>query len=254
MNTADTVRAQSRKDPMQLEHEIDQQRDHIGEIIHALENKLSPGEIFDRVLGSGKGGREFAGNLADTVKANPMPTMLTVAGLAWLAASSNRSHTTAVTTTTTSDKPGMSERVDHARERVGHARERVSSTMGSAKQRIGESTHHAMDSARLKARRGKEGFDHMLDDNPMAVGAMAIAAGALLGAMLPPTRKEDELIGPMRDRFADDAKHAARSGYDKVAETGREVTRPDSAASTQSTTTTSTSTTYTGAPSPRPGL
>jgi hypothetical protein len=246
MNTADTVRAQSRKDPVQLEHEIDQQRDHIGEIIHALENKLSPGEIFDKVLGSGKGGREFAGNLADTVKANPMPTLLTVAGLAWLAASSNKSHTTAVTTTTTaSDKPGMGER-------VGQARERVSSKMGSAKQRVGESTHHAMDSARLKARRGKEGFDHMLDDNPMAIGAMAIAAGALLGAMLPSTRKEDELIGPMRDRFADDAKHAARSGYDKMAETGREVTKGDSASTgTTQSTTTSTTTTYT---SPRPGL
>lgn len=242
MSTADTVRAQSRKDPGQLEHEIDQQRDHIGEIIHALENKLSPGEIFDKVLGSGKGGREFAGNLAETVKANPMPTLLTVAGLAWLAASSGKSHTTAVTTT--SDKPGMGER-------VGHARDQVSSKMDSAKQRVGESTHHAMDSARMKARRGKEGFEHMLDDNPMAIGAMAIAAGALLGAMLPSTRKEDELIGPMRDRFADEAKHAARSGYDTMAETSREVTQGerDGVGGAQSSTTTAPTGT-----SARPGL
>ena len=244
MNTADTVRAQSRKDPMQLEHEIDQQRDHIGEIIHALENKLSPGEIFDKVLGNGKGGREFAGNLVRTVKDNPMPTLLTVAGLAWLYAGSHTSH--AATTATTADKPGIGDR-------VGHAREQMSDRMDSAKQHVGESAHHAMESARMRARRGKQGLEHMLDDNPMAIGAMAIAAGALLGAMLPPTRKEDELIGPMRDRFADEAKHAARSGYDTMAETGREVTQGehDGAGDARAATTSTSTSTGTSA---RPGL
>ncbi|GAB2623639.1 DUF3618 domain-containing protein [Novilysobacter erysipheiresistens] len=243
MNTADTVRAQSRKDPMQLEHEIDQQRDHIGEIIHALENKLSPGEIFDKVLGNGKGGREFAGNLARTVRDNPMPTLLTVAGLAWLYTGSHASH---ATTTTTSDKPGIGER-------VGHAREQMSGRMDSAKQHVGDSAHHAMESARMRARSGKQGFEHMLDDNPMAIGAMAIAAGALLGAMLPPTRKEDELIGPMRDRFADDARHAARSGYDTMAETGREVTAGEHDGSGGAHSTTTSTTTPSGT-SARPGL
>lgn len=215
MNTADTVRAQSRKDPAQLEHEIDQQRDHIADIVQALENKLSPGQVFDRILGSGKhGSREFAGNLAETVKANPMPTLLTVAGLAWLYASHGERGSVEA-----SDSPGLGER-------VGHAREGVSSKVGSARQKVGESAHHAADVTRAKARRANEGFQHMLDDNPMALGAMGIAAGALLGAMLPSTRREDELLGPVRDRFADQARHAVHSGYEAAAETGREVTGP----------------------------
>lgn len=216
MNTADTVRDQSRKDPAQLEHEIDQQRDHIAGIVQALENKLTPGELFDRLLGGGKhGSREFAGNLAETVKANPMPTLLTVAGLAWLYASQGERGSVEAS----DGKPGLGER-------VGQAREGVSSKVGSARQKVGESAHHAAGATRAKARRASEGFQHMLDDNPMALGAMGIAAGALLGAVLPSTRKEDELLGPMRDRLADQARHAAHSGYEVAAETGREVTSP----------------------------
>ena len=246
MNTADTVRAQSRKDPAQLEHEIDQQRDHIGELIHALENRLSPGDLFERVLGNGHG-REFAGKLARTVKDNPMPTLLTVAGLTWLYAGSHDGAHDGAADPNASDKPGVGER-------VGQAREQVSGKMHSAKQRVGESAHHAMDSARSRARRGKQGFEHMLDDNPIAIGAMAIAAGALLGAMLPPTRKEDELLGPVRDRFADDAKHAARSGYDAVAETGREVTAGEHDHDTAGVRSTSTASTTSTSPSAQPGL
>ena len=246
MNTADTVRAQSRKDPAQLEHEIDQQRDHIGELIHALENRLSPGDLFERVLGNGHG-REFAGNLARTVKDNPMPTLLTVAGLTWLYAGSHDGAHDGAADPNASDKPGVGER-------VGQAREQVSGKMHSAKQRVGESAHHAMDSARSRARRSKQGFEHMLDDNPMAIGAMAIAAGALLGAMLPPTRKEDELLGPVRDRSR--PRRHNRSGRHawRHRQTGREVTAGEHDHDTAGVRSTSTASTTSTSPSAQPGL
>ena len=78
--------------------------------------------------------------------------------------------------------------------------------------------------------------------------------GGTLGAMLPPTRKEDELLGPVRDRFADDAKHAARSGYDAVAETGREVTAGEHDHDTAGVRSTSTASTTSTSPSAQPGL
>ena len=75
MSTRNQIDAEAQKDPDELEREIDQTRTEIGNIVHALENKLSPGELIDTALGYVKGGGgEFFGNLSNTVKANPVPT------------------------------------------------------------------------------------------------------------------------------------------------------------------------------------
>ncbi|HZF99209.1 MAG TPA: DUF3618 domain-containing protein, partial [Pseudoxanthomonas sp.] len=72
-STRDRIDVESRKDPERLEREIDQQRDNIGQIVSALESKLSPGELIDRFIGAGNGtGGEFARSLGNVVKANPV--------------------------------------------------------------------------------------------------------------------------------------------------------------------------------------
>ena len=196
----DSIRIQSRKDPAQLEREIDKQRDHIAELVEALGSKLSPGQMFERVLGYGKeGGREFAGNLSHTVKSNPVPALLTAAGLLWLYTGGRDSGTTTIGTTTGTHKPDLGERMQHVREGTS---ERI--------QGVRRTAHDAADSARYRAQRANEGFHHMLEDNPMALGAMGIAAGALLGAMLPITRKEHELMGEASDRAREQARELAR--------------------------------------------
>jgi ElaB/YqjD/DUF883 family membrane-anchored ribosome-binding protein len=229
MNTADTIRAQSRKDPEQLEHEIDRQRDHIGELVQALEGKLSPGELLSSVMRHSKdGGGEFVSNLTQTVKANPVPTLLAAAGLAWLAsaqrhpqASTTTAHTGAATGATSGTGTGSD-----LRERVSGKVSGAKAHMGHARERIGEGAHGAMDSVRSGAQRANDGFHHMLEDNPMAVGAIGIAVGAMLGSLLPATRKENELMGGTRDRLADKARETVQKGFDKASEAGREVTAP----------------------------
>lgn len=214
----------------QLEREINVQRDHIGSLLDALESKLSPGEMFERVIGYGKGGgREFAGNLGETVKANPLPTLLTAAGLMWLYASKDntpRPHTVEWRQGPRGTDEDEGDDHEGMRQRVRDAKDGISEKMGSAKERAGDAAHGAMDSARHRARQANEGFHHMLEDNPMAVGAMGIAVGALLGAMLPSTRKEDELLGEVSDELTDDAKSLAKRGYEHAAQAGREVSTP----------------------------
>ena len=206
MKTQDNIRIQSQKDPAQLEREIDQQRNHITELVQALGDRLSPGEMFERVLGYGKeGGREFAGNLSQTVRSNPVPTLLTAAGLLWLYTGGRHDSGTATTGTTADDlgthKPHLGERMQHVRQGTS---ERI--------QGVRRTAHDAADSARDRAHRANEGFHHMLEDNPMALGAMGVAAGALLGAMLPVTRKEHELMGEASDRLTREAREIARGG------------------------------------------
>lgn len=220
MNSQENIRMQSQKDPAQLEHEIDQQRNHIEEIVRALESRLSPGQMLRGLLDSGKGGSgEFARNLGNTIKANPVPALMTAAGMVWLYAGQSRQP---------SASTGQS-RTHAMGERVQDMREGVSGKLDSARQRTGESMHHAADRARDGARRANEGARRMLNENPMAAGAIAIAVGALLGSLLPSTRKEDELLGRTSDRLKGEARHLAREGRDKITEAGREVTGGDGA-------------------------
>lgn len=251
MNTQDNIRMESQKDPAQLEREIDQQRSHIEQIMSALENKLSPGEIFDRVLHMGKGGGgEFAGNLADTIKANPVPALLAASGLMWLYAGRNKqpdsgmsSRSSYGTTTTTSASMGASASLDEQyglhsqsggmREKLGNAKSRVGESAHNAADSIRSRAHGAAESARHGATRANEGFQHLLNENPMAAGAIGIAVGALLGSLIPTTRKEDELMGQASDRVTDKAKEMARSGRDGLANAGREVIGSSSGAGRQ---------------------
>jgi hypothetical protein len=245
MNTQDNIRMESHKDPAQLEHEIDQQRHHIEQIMSALENKLSPGEMFDRMLNLGKGGgREFAGNLAQTVKANPVPALLTAAGLMWLYSSSRNNtmggamasgYGTTTTGTTASAShadasTGMHGSSGGMREKLGSARSRVSESAhhvaGSVRERAhgaAETARRGADTARRGVTRANDGFRHMLDENPMAAGAIGIAVGALLGSMIPTTRKEDELMGETRERITGKARDLAREGRDTLANAGRKM-------------------------------
>lgn len=240
MNTQDNIRMESQKDPAQLEREIDQQRNHIEQIMSALENKLSPGEIFDRVLNLGKGGgREFAGNLTDTIKANPVPALLTAAGLIWLYSGRDKppggatSSSYGMETTTaglssahagSTGTASLDEQHGGVREKLGNARSRVSESAHHAAGSVRERARGAKESARRGATRANEGFQHLLDENPMAAGAIGIAVGALLGSLIPATNKEDEWMGETSDRITGKAKEMARAGRDSLASAGREMT------------------------------
>lgn len=265
MNTTrDQIEAQSRKDPERPEREIDQQRDMIGEIISALENKLSPGEIVERVMRAGNGnGGDFARNLGNVVRANPMPTLLATAGLAWLYASRrntapvdqsssgyDRDYTTTGTTSTSSTdanrgeghgsgdslkdkaahkasdlKDGIADRASQLHEGASHMRETASEKWSDAKDSVGEKAHHAAGSVRHQAHRARSGFSDLMEDNPLVIGAIALGIGALLGAALPTTRKEDELMGETGDNLrskAGEAKNTVRDKGREVAQAARE--------------------------------
>lgn len=195
MSTIDRIRMESYRDPDQLERELDAQRQRVASLVGALEHRLSPGELMSKALGAGKdGGKDFAATLSHSVRANPVPALLTATGLLWLYAER--------------DRP-----VHHdPYETSGHegVRDKLSGKAGSAK-----------DFARRKAQDARMGFDHMLDDNPVALGALGVAAGALLGAILPSTESEDRWMGEMRDRVKEDIKHGAREATRPADGTGR---------------------------------
>jgi ElaB/YqjD/DUF883 family membrane-anchored ribosome-binding protein len=80
--------------------------------------------------------------------------------------------------------------------------------MEEMRQRAGEKYAQASESAREKAMAARDKLWEKFGDHPLTAGAVAMAAGMLLGELLPHTKAEDELMGPSKDKLADQAKAA----------------------------------------------
>lgn len=94
---------------------------------------------------------------------------------------------------------------------------------GSAAHYVGETAAEAYYRTRRGAyyagRRARGTFLDVLEEEPLVLGALGLAVGAAIGAVLPPTETEDRYLGETRDRLRRDAEEAARA----LAEKGREV-------------------------------
>ncbi|MFL6354268.1 MAG: DUF3618 domain-containing protein [Bryobacteraceae bacterium] len=101
---------------------------------------------------------------------------------------------------------------DRAREAGENLRDAATTAADTARQQL----DYVSDQARQGARVASDRFKTTLEDNPMALGVAALAAGALLGLSLPKTRVENEYMGETRDRLVDQAKSVTSEAVEKV--------------------------------------
>jgi ElaB/YqjD/DUF883 family membrane-anchored ribosome-binding protein len=131
-------------------------------------------------------------------------------------------------------REGASSVGDRARDAAGSVREnasnaahRVSETTSNAAHRVSESTseaaHRVADSssrlgrsAQWRARNAARRTARSYEENPFILGGVGIVLGALLGAAIPETERERELMGPARDQALDRAKGIAREKAEQV--------------------------------------
>lgn len=76
---------------------------------------------------------------------------------------------------------------------------------------------------RMTARRTQSQLQRTMRDNPLLVGAAAVLIGAAVGASLPETERENELMGSARDSMVDRAQEAARDAASTVREVAGEA-------------------------------
>lgn len=79
-----------------------------------------------------------------------------------------------------------------------------------------EKVSHLGHQAKEGALRAGRGFQRVARENPLAVGAAAVAVGAAVGLALPTTRVEHEYMGEASERIVDKAQQVAREAMDKV--------------------------------------
>jgi hypothetical protein len=179
----------STRRPEEILAEIHRTRDEMDHTLQAIEHRLTPGQLVDQGLEylKNSGAREYVSNLSSSVKTHPLPATLTGIGIAWLMAVGNKQPAQPSSYNT---GPGIGDRMQSAKERA--------SQIGS--------------SARQQLERARGGWDSMLNEHPLALGAIGLA----IGAMAPRTEKEDQLMGQARDDLLDKAKQAGTEKLEQM--------------------------------------
>ncbi|MCI9881195.1 MULTISPECIES: DUF883 family protein [Methylobacterium] len=103
---------------------------------------------------------------------------------------------------------------DRASDAYDDARSWASDTREEGRRRVNDLSERG--SARIQD--GRSAVEDFVSENPLLVGVVGLAAGLLIGALLPRTRTEDENVGPWADEVRDQGLRYARD----VTHRGRE--------------------------------
>lgn len=105
--------------------------------------------------------------------------------------------------------------------------DQVKETAGNLANRSTEALSNLGSKAKESATEVGSRFGQLLRDNPLAVGAVAMAAGTAVGLALPSTRFESEYIGETSEMLVDKAQEVARGAIDKVQDAAKQMTQPE---------------------------
>jgi ElaB/YqjD/DUF883 family membrane-anchored ribosome-binding protein len=161
-----------------LERRGEQIRADLDRTLDEIGRKFSSGELVDRSVEFVRDrGPELLREAGESVRRNPGPALLTAAGLIWLTSSLVRS------------------RSEH---------------------RWLDGEYLPVTAMRRRTRRARSRLDRLMHEQPLTLGAVALTAGALIGAALPKTRYENKWVGPVHDEAVARAKQAGRREYDDL--------------------------------------
>ena len=279
--------------PEEIERRIEETRQQMSQTLEALQERLAPGDLMEEAWKYVRGsGADVGKGLIETVRENPVPTLLIGIGLSWLVVGGSVSRSrsqgpygyyqgydgrdydtdlgyeggTPGTYAGDSHRSGLA---DKARQTWQGAKEKISETAAKVKGRTsemaerisdrgqdtGDSMHtqgqsksaqlnekyqqaahrsqevyqHSMDRAaelghNAKARyseqkrRARQTVQTVIEDHPLAVVAIGVGVGAFIGAMLPTSRQEQQLLGDTGAQLRDTVMSAGREQVDRARE------------------------------------
>ena len=95
-------------------------------------------------------------------------------------------------------------------------------TTSDVTDRVRDMATDATRRARVLSRDTHYRLGRTMQDNPMVLGAVALAAGALIGTLLPGTDVEDTYMGETRDTLVDSAREMAEDKVDELSKVVRD--------------------------------
>ncbi len=114
-------------------------------------------------------------------------------------------------------------------EGAGSAASKTFETVGSAASKtietVGAAASFAYDKAGDLGGQMKINYNHYIEKNPLAVGAVALTLGAVVGMAIPRTKTENEYLGEYRDTVLEKAQTTAQEALGSVKEMATEAQR-----------------------------
>lgn len=242
----------------EIRADIEVTRYEMGDTLEALGEKLDPGRMVrEATIGRVEGAVETVGEttrgtiemVIETIKRNPIPAAIAGAGLAllWMnRVQTDGRHTAYRYTDRYSDRysdrypyqrePGVVDRGREAAGSVGEGVKGAASSVGEGVSNVALSVGEgAQQAAGEVAYRGREAasqlgtqFDRILQSNPLALGAVALGAGAVVGTLVPETQQEREMLGEASQKVGstvrDSVSDAMSTVEEKAAEAEEKIT------------------------------
>ena len=206
--TVDQMTDEEATEVAEIRAGIEDTRQEMGGTLSELGDRLEPGHLVEqvkenvreatigRVEETAKG---VSTMVMDTIKRNPIPAALAGAGLAMLWA--NRSHGSQARGSASygtgygyqSRPASMYEQGIGSRAR--DAASTVTGAVGSVAEGAQQATGEVIDRAGETAQQVGWKLDSFMQASPLAMGAIAIGAGAVVGSILPATPQERDVFG-----------------------------------------------------------
>ncbi|MEP6681182.1 MAG: DUF3618 domain-containing protein [Chloroflexota bacterium] len=202
--------------PELIRADIETTRVEMGGTLNELGDRLDPGRLMsqaketvrDATIGRVEGtARGITDMVMETVKRNPVAAVLAGIGLAMLWRNRNAdsgSGTGALTS------------------KVGDAAWSVGENVGSAASTVGRTVGNAADEVAYRSRDAVDTVGSQLDQvmqaSPLALAAVAAGAGALVGALIPATEAERQVLAEPAQKVAGTVRDNVSTAMDKVEE------------------------------------
>jgi ElaB/YqjD/DUF883 family membrane-anchored ribosome-binding protein len=122
-----------------------------------------------------------------------------------------------------SAKDKVSGTLNSVSEAAGSTYETVTDAAQTAYQGVGNAVTGIYEKAGSLKSQSLEKFDYYIEENPLAVGAVAAALGATVALSIPSTSYENQLMGETNQNLIAKAEDAARGAFEKVQQVAGEV-------------------------------
>jgi ElaB/YqjD/DUF883 family membrane-anchored ribosome-binding protein len=213
------------REPEDFQRESEAIRAEMNRTLSALERKLSPRQLLDRSLDFMQAnGGEVLQKIGATVNKNPLPLLLTSAGLIWLVAASRSSSSTkhrfdkgplargtsSLSTSSAStasmsmrsgdfDRSSQSFDTTSMQRKAGRLKQRASRTLDATRSRASRTWGATRD----RTQELGQNLNGLVREQPLVCGAVALAVGAIIGAAFPASAYERDLVARARQAGSD---------------------------------------------------
>lgn len=254
--STDTYTPDEQRSPADIERDIERTRAEMSETVDAITARFQPEYIKEQAKEAIRDTARSAGtSMFDTIRDNPLPAAIAGMSIAWLfahASSGDRRRddrygpsygyggyrerdargygpgpgydrygaTGGYGGASSGNEASLADRASSAATDV---RDRAQDALGTVRDRtqdlgqsVAEGAQHVGEQVGQAGQRAVTWLEDQMDRNPLGVGAVALAAGALVGLSLPSTAAEQTLFGEPAQQFKSRVEEAASETLDKA--------------------------------------